>query len=449
MPPSDATAAPAADPSGLMWSVWESLAPAAQSTVAVTVAAVTAVGAVVLIVLGARAIGAQTRRAVALLWGRWNGRPRTPGDTSTADMLHDIAAPAAMGLVILVLAFEGLVEFAETMAGIPVPLSWLVIVVIEFLALWFASTRFRRAQAGHSAPVAAVMTWSVITLAAYLQHGHAVDAELSTEGVVFRTSLPFLLGILVETSLHQRRKNAADSLKDRRKRNVESVLKFNPVEYVQVRMTMAAHPEWSTEKALVSVRVNRASAVLMELRETAALPAAPMPEAPQSHDKDSVRAHRAERERVRRANADRVAKMDRLQKRAIRHLSRVGFGGDPSGDQSVDLLRTMQVRTRVTEVAGLDYSQRDTTLSVLHTLVTRADADTRPGTPELTEAGTPVTSAPEAGTPAAGAAPGVTGPGTLPEVTAPAPEVTASGAAPAGYPHGTPAPAEAGTPAPA
>ncbi|MFE9247244.1 hypothetical protein [Nocardiopsis sp. NPDC006938] len=412
---------------------WSSLPEAAQGTIAVILTLVLVAGGAWLGYVGVRALW---RHATALL-------ARARRVRVSAETLYETAAPIGLGVVILLLVFPGLVHFAQDIAGIRPPLSWLVIVVVEFLALWFAIVRFREAQRGYPAPVATVMTWVVICAASYLQRTKAeADPTVEPAGVLFLGALPFALGAVVEFALHMRRKRVADEKTHKRNRNVDAILKAHPVEYAQLRIKLAAHPEWTTPQALHAVRVDRASAVLMELREARNSPMTTVPQRLEEGTRRELRRNRKEVAVAQRLNEKRDALIHRLEKRAIRHMTRLGFAGEPTESRAVDLLRAMQVRTRVGEVAGLDYSQRETTLSILGTMVT-----TEEGTPGTSQGagGTPGTrrvgaGVPDAetggtsGTSQAGTVPGARVPGTPDQAGTTPGAGTQAGTAPAVHP---------------
>ncbi|MFE9341337.1 hypothetical protein [Streptomyces sp. NPDC007063] len=143
--------------------------------------------------------------------------------------------------------------------------SWLPFISLDIAALVCARRARRRAAGAESAGLSGSLVWVFIAISAAFS---AQEAD-TLGGVLARMVWPVIAGVLYEIGTLEKRRTARKAKKEAEgtwvDRRLSAVRLLHPVEWVRVRMELAADETLSQEEATRRVRVARAGLHLYKL----------------------------------------------------------------------------------------------------------------------------------------------------------------------------------------
>ncbi|OEV10226.1 DUF2637 domain-containing protein [Streptomyces nanshensis] len=164
------------------------------------------------------------------------------------------------------LSSTGLRKFGRDMMQLQSPADWLPFFALDIAAFVCGKRARRRARRGDGPGLSGALMWALIGVSAVFSgsEGDTVWQQLS------RVPWPLIAGILFELgSLEERRTKREDQKRSAGEwieRKLDAVRMLHPVEWVRVRMALAADESISTAQATRLVRIERAGYRMYRLR---------------------------------------------------------------------------------------------------------------------------------------------------------------------------------------
>lgn len=177
------------------------------------------------------------------------------------DVLTLVVAAAAAYL-----SSTGLRKFGRDIMNLTAPWDWMPFVGLDLAALVCGLRARRRARKGEGAGLSGALFWVLIAISALFSASEAQDFI----GGVARAAWPLISGVLFELGSLEERLTAREQLKKELglwlERKVAAIRLLHPVEWVRVRLELAADETIGQDQATRQVRIERAGYWLYLLR---------------------------------------------------------------------------------------------------------------------------------------------------------------------------------------
>ncbi len=270
------------------------------------------------------------------------------------------------------LSSTGLRKFGRDIMRLNEPLDWLPFVGLDLAALVCGLRARRRARQGEGPGLSGALFWILIAISAIFSASEA-DTFM---GSVARAAWPLISGVLFELGSLEERLAAKEKLKRELglwlERKIAAVRMLHPVEWVRVKMALAADEAISQSEATRQVRIERAGFWLYRLR---------------------CLQERKKEGHLRIAVSTRLGRADQRAQEAVARVRVTDYRF---------VLEALQLRVRTSEFATLSYATAGPAERALSNLIGTGDGrtgtGTRPGTPGTQRPGTAAVNGTRTGT---------------------------------------------------